>query len=140
MNMRNVTCAGTQTSKVPPRVILRFVYFLFCEICDSSKYRLPLQFFSIFLQILQEFTNSEFLLSFTETISQCKPVSYMYTNSVTYTQPQTRKLQQACMAVGHQDDIRMRSHRLLRLDDNNSAASCQQACCKLIVKAFYSQA
>ena len=31
----------------------------------------------------------------------------------------------------HQADIRMRSHRLLQLDDNKSAASCQQAhaCC-----------
>ena len=27
----------------------------------------------------------------------------------------------------HQADIRMRSHRLLRLDDNKSAASCQQS-------------
>ena len=27
----------------------------------------------------------------------------------------------------HQADIRMHSHRLLRLDDNKSAASCQQA-------------
>ena len=39
----------------------------------------------------------------------------------------------------HQADIRMRSHRLLRLDDNKSAASCQQAWCKLIVKTFYPQ-
>ena len=37
-------------------------------------------------------------------------------------------------------DIRMRSHRLLRLDDNKFAASCQQAWCKLIFKTFYSQA
>ena len=36
----------------------------------------------------------------------------------------------------HQADIRIRSHRLLRLDDNNSAASCQQTWCKLIVKSF----
>ena len=39
----------------------------------------------------------------------------------------------------HQADLRMRSHRLLRLDDNKSAASCQQAYCKLIVKTFYPQ-
>ena len=39
----------------------------------------------------------------------------------------------------HQADIRMRSHRLLRLDDDKSAASCQQAWCKLIVKTFYPQ-
>ena len=33
----------------------------------------------------------------------------------------------------HQVDIRMRSHRLLQIDDNKSAASCQQACCKLML-------
>ena len=58
----------------------------------------------------------------------------MYTVHVP-TQPETRKLQQACCRLaascGHQSDIRMRSHRLLQLDDNKSAASCQQACCKL---------
>ncbi len=41
------------------------------------------------------------------------------------TQPKTRKLQQVSY---HEADIRMRSHRLLRLDDNKSvnrlAASC----------------
>ena len=51
------------------------------------------------------------------------------------TQPETRKLQQVCcrlaVTCGHQADIRMRSHRLLRLNDNKSAASCQQAYCKL---------
>ena len=31
------------------------------------------------------------------------------------------------LPCSHQADIRMRSHRLLRLDDNKSAASCQQA-------------
>ena len=40
----------------------------------------------------------------------------------------------------HQDDIRMRSHRLLRLDDNKSAASCQHAWFKLIIGTLYSQA
>ena len=44
------------------------------------------------------------------------------------------------LPCSHQADIRMRSHRLLRLDDNKSAASCQQAWCKLIVKTFYPQA
>ena len=38
----------------------------------------------------------------------------------------------------HQADIRMCSHRLPRLD-YNSATSCQQAWCKLIVKTFYRQ-
>ena len=33
------------------------------------------------------------------------------------THPVTRKLQQVCY---HQGDIRMRSHRLLQLDDNKS--------------------
>ena len=46
-------------------------------------------------------------------------------------------LQPACLLpCSHQADIRLRSHRLLRLDDNKSAASCQQACCKLIAKTF----
>ena len=40
----------------------------------------------------------------------------------------------------HQADIRMRSHRLLPLDDNKSAASCQQTWCKLILKTLYPQA
>ena len=40
----------------------------------------------------------------------------------------------------HQAHIRMRSHRLPRLDDNKSAARCQQASRKLIVKTFYPQA
>ena len=44
------------------------------------------------------------------------------------------------LPCSRQADIRMRSHRLLRLDDNKSAASCQQAWCKLIVKTFYPQA
>ena len=33
----------------------------------------------------------------------------------------------------------MHSHRLLQLDDNKSAASCQQTWCKLIVTTFYPQ-
>ena len=41
---------------------------------------------------------------------------------------------------GVQMNIRMHLHHLLWLDDNRSAASCQQACCKLIVEIFYSQA
>ena len=35
----------------------------------------------------------------------------------------------------HRADIRMRSHRLLRLDD--TVASCQQAWCKLVVKTCF---
>ena len=46
------------------------------------------------------------------------------------TQPETHKLQQVCCRLvatcDHEGDIRMRSHRLLRLDDIKSAASCQQ--------------
>ena len=38
-----------------------------------------------------------------------------------------------CSHQGYQDG-------LLRLDDNKSAANCQQACCKLILKTFYPQA
>ena len=40
----------------------------------------------------------------------------------------------------HLADIRMRLHRLLRIGDNKSAASCQQAWCKLLIVTFYSQA
>ena len=39
----------------------------------------------------------------------------------------------------HEATFRMRSHRLLRLDDSKLTASCQQVCCKLIVKTFYLQ-
>ena len=51
-----------------------------------------------------------------------------------------RKSVAGLLPCSHQDDIRMRSNPLLRLDDNKSAASCQQAWCKLIVKTFYPQA
>ena len=55
----------------------------------------------------------------------------------------TRKLQQVCwcfmLPCSHQTDIRMCSQRLLSLDDNKSAASCQQAWCKLILETFYPQ-
>ncbi len=37
------------------------------------------------------------------------------------TQLETRKLQEVCY---HQADIRMRSHRLLQLDDKKSVTSC----------------
>ena len=43
-------------------------------------------------------------------------------------QPETRKLQYVCY---HQADIGMRSHRLLRLDDDKSVTNCYQTCCKL---------
>ena len=37
-------------------------------------------------------------------------------------------------------NIRMRSHGLRQLVDDKSIASCQQTCCKLIVKTCYPQA
>ena len=46
-------------------------------------------------------------------------------------------LQQTCY---QQADIRMRSHGLRQLVDVKSVASCQQTCCKLIVKTCYPQA
>ena len=46
-------------------------------------------------------------------------------------------LQQTCY---QQSDIRMRSHVLRQLVDDKSVASCQQTCCKLIVKTCYPQA
>ena len=52
------------------------------------------------------------------------------------TQPETRKLPNksatGSLPCCHQIDIRMRSHCLLQLDDNKSAESFQQTCCKLI--------
>ena len=53
-------------------------------------------------------------------------------------QPKTRKLQQVCWHPA--TDIRMRSHGLRQLVDDKSVASCQQTCCKLIVKTCYPQA
>ena len=50
------------------------------------------------------------------------------------------KVKQALLPYSHQADTRMRSHRLLQLDDNKSASSCQQAWCKLIDPTFYPQA
>jgi hypothetical protein len=51
------------------------------------------------------------------------------------TQPETRKLQQVCCRLDstcdHQADIRMRSNRLLRLDNIKFVASCPQTCCML---------
>jgi hypothetical protein len=54
-------------------------------------------------------------------------------SDMTATQPETRKLQQVCCdaTCDHQADIRMRLHRLLRLDNIKSVASCQQTRCKL---------
>ena len=39
-----------------------------------------------------------------------------------------------------QADIRMRSHGLRQLVDDKPVASCQQTCCKLIVKTCYHRA
>ena len=49
-----------------------------------------------------------------------------------------RKSAAGLLPCCHQIDIRMRSHRLLRLDDNKSAASCEQAWCRLIIWDFLS--
>ena len=43
------------------------------------------------------------------------------------------------LSCSHQGDISIRSHCLFRRYGNKSAASCQQACCKLIAKTFYPQ-
>ena len=75
-----------------------------------------------------------------------KPESYLRSFSAHFSRIHSRKhVSCSKSAVGllpccHQADIRMRSHRLLRFDNNKSAASCQQACWKLIVKTFYPQA
>ena len=46
-------------------------------------------------------------------------------------------LQQTCC---QEADIKMCSHGLRQLVDDKSVASCQQTCCKLIVKTCYPQA
>ena len=56
-------------------------------------------------------------------------------SSIVYTQQKTCKQTCNCQA-----DIRMRSHGLRQLVDENSVAVCQQTCFKLIVKTCYSQA
>ncbi len=48
-------------------------------------------------------------------------MSHSFWHCTVHMQPETRKLQQVCY---HQVDIRMRSHRLLQLDDNKSVTSC----------------
>jgi hypothetical protein len=59
----------------------------------------------------------------------------MYICYAVHSQTRTRKLQQVCYRLDRtcdlQADIKMRSHRLLRLDNIKSVASCQQICCKL---------
>ena len=60
-------------------------------------------------------------------------------NIVQDTQPKRTSCSKSAAGLllsSHQGDIRMRSQRLLRLDNNKSATSCQQACCKLIVKTL----
>ena len=73
------------------------------------------------------------------------PMLSCYIPSLFSTKNQNRNVSCSKFAVGlllysHQADVRMRSHGLLRLDDNKSVANCQQAWCKLIVKTFYPQA
>ena len=58
------------------------------------------------------------------------------------TQPGTRKLQKvSCRLVALLSSSRYQDAlaSLVPLDDYKSAASCQQACCQLIVKTFYPQ-
>ena len=45
----------------------------------------------------------------------------------------------SCNNLFQQADIRMRSHGLRQLVDDKSVASCQETCCKLIVKTCYPQ-
>ena len=57
--------------------------------------------------------------------------------SATY---ENQALHLAWNGLKQQADIRMRSHALRQLVDDKSVASCQQTCCKLIVKTCYLQA
>ena len=54
--------------------------------------------------------------------------------------PVATSLLTSCNNLLQQADIRMRSHGLRQLVDDKSVASCQQACCKLILKTCYPQA
>ena len=58
-----------------------------------------------------------------------------------YTQLETRKLQQVCWHLVtellQQDGNVLCSNISRQLDDAKSVASCQQTCCKLIVKTSY---
>ena len=54
--------------------------------------------------------------------------------------PVATSLLTSCNNLFQQADIRMRSHGLWQLVDDKSVASCQQACCKLILKTCYPQA
>ena len=54
--------------------------------------------------------------------------------------PVTTSLLKSCNNLFQQADIRMRSHGLRHLADDKSVASCQQACCKLILKTSHPQA
>ena len=54
--------------------------------------------------------------------------------------PVATSLLTSCSNLSQQAHIRMRSYGLRQLVDDKSVASCQQACCKLILKTFYLQA
>ena len=97
----------------------------------ATKQRLKTQYFVILKKYTERITIAVLLSQQPIEVLHVIPKIQLHA----LTQPETRKLQQVCCRLAascdHQADIRMRSHRLLRLDDNNSAASCQQACCKL---------
>ena len=77
-----------------------------------------------------------FVLSATPVAQSSAPASPIHSQKSASCSKSAAGLLPCC----HQADIRMRSHRLLRFDGNKFSASCQQACCRLIVKTFYPQA
>ena len=96
-----------------------------------------------YLQQPPRFSNMYRLLTFAWKFVLTTPFCFF----LVWTKPVHSQKRASCItsAAGllpccHQADIRMRSHRLLRLDDNRSAASCQQAWCNLIIETLCSQA
>jgi hypothetical protein len=111
---------------------MEFLFFIFKNPFNSQSTNSPNYFFS------QLDIKSRFALwncRNKSTLKFVKKRGCMYICYAVHSQTRTRKLQQVCYRLDrtcdHQADIKMRSHRLLRLDNIKSVASCQQIYCKL---------
>ena len=101
-----------------------------------------------FLMDVSRFGYTMFSLFLTKTCPNHKSKLYFYTTLPSQKLTSYSKSAADLLPCSHQADIRMRSHRLLRLDDNKSAASCSKsvhklstscvrtACCKLLKKVW----
>ena len=83
------------------------------------------------LSVIIQGENSQRILLMSNHRQWLSPMSATYENHA---------LHLAWNGLKQQADIRMRSHALRQLVDDKSVASCQQTCCKLIVKTCYPQA